>query len=200
MPFRERIEWCDVWVADADREDRRRALMIGDSIARSYFSPVEEIVGGRFACARLTTSRSVCDPSFTRELALLLQEYPFELIHLNNGLHGWAYDEPAYAEALGGCMDFLGEQAPASILIWASSTPVWVRGESGVLDPKNERVRERNRLARALAVRRRVLVSDLYAAVEDHPDYFTQDGVHLNADGQRAVAGVVAESIFKAAR
>ena len=200
MPFRERIEWCDVWVTDADSADRRRVLLIGDSITRSYFGPVEEIVKARYSCARVTSSRSVCDPNFMRELDLVLQEYRFSLIQLNNGLHGWDYTEAAYAESLGQCMDLLSERALSSRLVWANSTPVWARGESGVLAPNTARVRERNRLALELASRRQIPVVDLFAALVEHPEHFGQDGVHLTAGGQRLAAGIVADGILKLAR
>ena len=33
-PIRERIEWADIWVTDADKDDLPRVLLIGDSITR----------------------------------------------------------------------------------------------------------------------------------------------------------------------
>ena len=36
-PIRERIEWADIWVTDADKDDLPRVLLIGDSITRGYF-------------------------------------------------------------------------------------------------------------------------------------------------------------------
>ncbi len=37
-PVRERIEWIDIWVTDADKNELPRVLLVGDSIARGYFS------------------------------------------------------------------------------------------------------------------------------------------------------------------
>jgi hypothetical protein len=31
-PVRERIEWADIWVTDADKNDQPRVLFIGDSV------------------------------------------------------------------------------------------------------------------------------------------------------------------------
>ena len=41
-PIRERIEWADIWITDADKDDLPRVLLIGDSITRGYFGEVEK--------------------------------------------------------------------------------------------------------------------------------------------------------------
>ena len=46
-PIRERIEWADIWVTDADKDDLPRVLLIGDSITRGYFSDVEKRLAGQ---------------------------------------------------------------------------------------------------------------------------------------------------------
>jgi|SRR6056297_1834028 len=60
-PNRERIEWADMWVTDADKDDLPRVLVIGDSITRGYFGEVEKHLAGKAYCARLTTSKGVSD-------------------------------------------------------------------------------------------------------------------------------------------
>ena len=49
----------------------------------------------RYACARVTSSKCVADSTFAGELALVLDDYEFAVIHFNNGLHGWDYSEEA---------------------------------------------------------------------------------------------------------
>jgi hypothetical protein len=51
-PIRERIEWTDIWVTDADKDDLPRVLLIGDSITRGYFGEVEKQLAGTAYCAR----------------------------------------------------------------------------------------------------------------------------------------------------
>ena len=72
QPKRERIEWCDIWITDAEKEGVPRVLLIGDSITRGYYGEVEKLLAGRAHCARLTTSRCVSDPVFFDELSLVL--------------------------------------------------------------------------------------------------------------------------------
>ncbi len=193
---REYIEWRDIWVTGAPDESLPRLLLVGDSIARSYFSPVEAELKGRFLCARLTTSTCVCDPAFKKELALLLDDYRFAVIHFNNGLHGWEYDEADYASGLRHVLDFIRKRSPQSRLIWASSTPVRQGNDLNVLDPRTDRVRERNRLARAIAARRKLPINDLFGCVIDHPDYFSGDGVHFNANGQNVLGKEVVRTVL----
>ena len=100
-PVRERIEWMDVWITDAEKSELPRVLLIGDSITRGYFSPVEKRLAGKAYCARLTTSKCVADPSFVNEVQLLLKQYKFDVIHFNNGLHGWGYTEEQYKQGSG---------------------------------------------------------------------------------------------------
>lgn len=95
-PIRERIEWIDIWVTDADKDEIPRVLLVGDSITRGYFGGVEKQLAGKAYCARQTTSKCVSDPTFNDDLLLLLKQYKFSAIHFNNGLHGWGYSEEQY--------------------------------------------------------------------------------------------------------
>jgi hypothetical protein len=77
MNRREEIEWFDVWITNAHAEGLPRLLFVGDSIPGSYYPTVEAELRGNFHCARLATSKSVCDASFRRDLDFVLAEYRF---------------------------------------------------------------------------------------------------------------------------
>ncbi len=196
MKAREYIEWCNIWITGADKSDLPRILLAGDSITQSYFNGVEKALEGRFLCARLTTSRCAGDPQLKKELGLLLGEFQFDAIHFNNGLHGWDYTEKKYARGLANVLDFLRAKSPKSRLLWASTTPVW-NANSVILDSgKTNRVRERNRLAQAIAAERAIPVDDLFAAVIDRGDLVSADGVHFKPEGQEVLAAQVARFII----
>jgi lysophospholipase L1-like esterase len=131
-----------------------------------------------------------------KELALLLDDYRFAVIHFNNGLHGPGYNESEYAAGLARVMDFVLERSPQSRLIWASSTPFLRKNESGAPDPRTDRVRERNRLAAEIAAARGVPINDLFSCVADRPELFIADGVHMNEEGQRILGSQVAQTIL----
>ena len=194
-PIRERIEWADIWVTDADKDDLPRVLLIGDSITRGYFSEVEEHLKGKAYCARLTTSKCVSDPSFPDEVLLLLKHYKFAVIHFNNGLHGWGYTEEQYRTGLLRLMETFQRNAGDARLIWATTTPVRERGNLQQIAERTERVIARNQIAAEIMKERDVPTDDLYGLVQQHPDWHSGDGVHFNGKGKEAQGAAVAASV-----
>lgn len=204
MRQREQIEWSELWVEAANSTLLPRVLLVGDSITKSYYSRTSNCLKNTFACARLVTSKCVCDPLFLKELRLLLDEYEFAIIHFNNGLHGGNDTADAYAEGLQHVLDFMVNNSGGSELIWASTTPVWQKNSPGIIAPKTDRVlaprtdcvRERNRIAATLAAERGIAVNDLFAAVINHPEYSSDDGVHFKEEGQAVLGKLVAQTIL----
>src|ERR1700742_965094 len=92
-PAREAIEWCDIWISHANETNLPRVLLIGDSITRDYYPEVEKRLAGKALVARLATSRFPADPMLAKEIALVLDGTRFDVIHFNNGMHGWHYSE-----------------------------------------------------------------------------------------------------------
>ena len=196
-PIRERIEWADIWVTDADKDDLPRVLLIGDSITRGYFGEVEKRLMGKAYCARLTTSKCVSDSSFPDEVQLLLKQYRFAVIHFNNGLHGWGYTEDQFRDGLVKLMDAFKEHAAGAKLVWATTTPVRDRDNLQQIGERTERVRARNQIATEIMKECGVPTNDLYGLVEQHPDWHSGDGVHFNGKGKEAQSVAVAESVLK---
>lgn len=188
---RERIEWCDIWHTDAEKAALPRVLLIGDSITRGYFDGVEKALAGKAYCGRLCTSRSVGDPVFFEELALVLKQYPYSVIHFNNGLHGWDYTEDEYRAGFEKFVAALKELAPGARLICGNTTPVKEA-------EKLPRIDARNAIAAAACAATEIPVDDLHAIVMAKPAYFSGDGVHLNDEGRAALAGAVAKAVGQA--
>ena len=196
-PIRERIEWADIWVTDADKDDLPRVLLIGDSITRGYFGEVEKHLDGKANCARLTTSKCVSAPSFPDEVQLLLKQYRFAAIHFNNGLHGWGYTEDQYRDGLLRLMATFKEQAAGAKLNWATTTPIRNSDNLQQTSERTERVKTRNRIAAEIMEEQGVPTDDLYGLVEAHPEFFSGDGVHYNSKGREVQGKQVAESVVE---
>ena len=196
-PVRERIEWIDIWVTNADQDDLPRVLLVGDSIVRGYFAETEKRLSGKASCARLTTSKCVSDPTFNEDLQLLLKQYKFDVIHFNNGLHGWGYDEEQYREGLSNTVAALKKHAPHAKLIWATTTPDRDKSDLQKFGKRAERVKDRNRIAAEIMEQHRIPSDDLFGLVENQPDWHSNDGVHFNAQGKETQASQVAETIQK---
>ncbi len=191
-PHRERIEWCDIWFTDANKDALPRVLLIGDSIARGYFPEVESALADRAYCGRYTTSRSVCGPVFFRELSLVLAQYPYAVIHVNNGLHGWAYTEAEYKAGLRRLFETLAQEAPDAQIVWATTTPVQA---DGGMAGHAARVPERNAIATEMARDHGIPINDLYALAATNPDHIGRDGVHFSGAGRTAQGSQVAAHI-----
>lgn len=195
MNHREKIEWCDLWVEEGETTSLPRILILGDSVARSYYPQVSQQLSGRFACARVATSKCVGDPAFARELELVLNDYSFSIIHFNNGRHGRDYSEDFYANGLAEALDLLISHCGADHLFWATSTPSWAKDGSGTHDAFTQRVKERNRIAAILAKERALCINDLYSAVASRPELYSRDGVHFNEEGRVVLGDRVAAAI-----
>jgi lysophospholipase L1-like esterase len=194
---RENIEWLDVWVPGNAVKGLPRVLLIGDSITRGYYGEVEKRLKGKAVVARLTTSKSLGDPGLLAEVVLVLSQARFDVVHFNNGLHGWGYTEDEYARALPALVDAIRKGAPGARLVWASTTPVRVAGSPDRLDPKTERVKARNRAAAEFMGWKGIPVDDLFGLVQGHPEWYAGDGVHFNAQGTAALGRQVADHLLR---
>lgn len=195
-PVRERIEWLDTWVTDADKTDLPRVLLVGDSITRGYFKGVEKHLEGKAYCARLTTSKCVSDPTFNDDLKLMLKQYSFAVIHFNNGLHGWGYTEDQYREGLKKTVLAVKESEGDSTLIWATTTPVREKTDLQMFGERTDRVKVRNKLAAEIMAEQHIPTDDLFRLVADHAEWTSGDGVHFNGQGNEALAKQVAASVL----
>jgi hypothetical protein len=192
---REDIEWLDVWVPGNNLKGLPRVLLIGDSIARDYYPSVTDRLKGKAVVARLTTSKSLGDPGLLDEVRLILGQTRFDVVHFNNGLHGFGYSEDEYATALPELLATIRKSAPGVKLVWATTTAVRQPDKLEVLSPRNDRVVARNRLAAAVMNREKVPTDDLFALVKDKPELYSNDGIHFNPKGTEALAERVAKSV-----
>jgi hypothetical protein len=149
-PAREAIEWCDIWISHANETNLPRVLLIGDSIARDYYSEVEKRLAGKAFVARLATSRFVADPVLLHEIELVLNQDKFAVVLFNNGMHGWQHSEAQYRKAFPKLIKTIRAQAPKARLLWATTTPLR-NGKDITYDTRaeysDERIAARNDLA-----------------------------------------------------
>jgi lysophospholipase L1-like esterase len=192
---REAIEWCNIWIPDANGTKLPRVLLIGDSITQGYYPKVAEQLKDKASVARLTTSKSVGDPSLLAEVALVLDQCRFDVVHFNNGLHGFGYTETEYRSHFPELVATIRKHAPKAKLIWATTTPMRKAGDLAVVAEGTDRVKARNKIAEEFVGREGIAVDDLYGLVKDHPEYWSADGVHFNATGIDVEAEQVARRI-----
>jgi lysophospholipase L1-like esterase len=190
----ESIEWCDIWISHANETNLPRVLLIGDSITRDYYPGVEKHLEGKAYVARLATSRFAADPVLLEEIALVLDNTKFDIIHFNNGMHGWQHTEEEYRKAFPQIVKTIRSHAPQAKLIWATTTPLKISEPHGPTDPSDERIAARNAIGLAAIKGQSIAVDDLNALVRGHPEYHS-DNVHFNSQGIQLEAQQVADSI-----
>jgi hypothetical protein len=191
---REAIEWCDIWISHANETNLPRVLLIGDSITRDYYSSVEKHLEGKAYVARLATSRFASDPVLLQEIALVLDNTKFDIIHFNNGMHGWQHSEEEYRGAFPKILQVIRTHAPKAKLIWATTTTLKESKPNKADEASDERIATRNAIGIACIKGQDIALDDLNALVRGHPEYHS-DNVHFNADGIRIEAAQVAASI-----
>ncbi|WPJ95566.1 SGNH/GDSL hydrolase family protein [Coraliomargarita algicola] len=195
--IREPIEWTRSWVPDSDKSelDVPRVLLVGDSIVMGYGPKASEHLQGEVSLAWVGTSRFPVDPIYFEEIALVLRSTSFDAVHFNNGLHGFGYDESDYAACLKQVVTRLRVLTPAVPWMLANSTPLRKPDDLKQYTERNDRVRLRNQTMAALAAEFNLSMTDLYQAMEGHPEYYSPDGTHFNETGIAVQGELVAESI-----
>jgi GDSL-like Lipase/Acylhydrolase family len=191
---REYIEWCDIWISHANETNLPRVLLIGDSITRDYYPGVEKHLEGKAYVARLATSRFASDPVLLQEIALVLDNTKFDIIHFNNGMHGWQHSEEEYRAAFPKIIETIRTHAPRAKLVWATTTPLKVSNPGNSKEASDKRIAARNEIGLQCIKAQNIVVDDLNALVRGHPEYHS-DNVHFNGNGVRLEAAQVAASI-----
>jgi hypothetical protein len=196
-PKREGTEWLDVFMPNTNDSALPRILLIGNSLTRGYYPEVVKLMEGKAYVARLTTSKSICDPALKKEIDLIMSYYKFDIVQFNNGLHGFDYTEEQYKQAFPGFVKTIRDNAPGAKLMWATLTPLHTRADAKIFDPKIDRIKARNKIALDyIATQKDIRVDDLWALTIDHPEYYQGgDGAHPLPAGYTALAQKVAEEL-----
>lgn len=187
--IREEIEWCNIrWFQGRDKG--QRALLIGDSITLGYSETVRQLLEGRLLTAHLCTSKSIDNPSLLKEINYVMQEYPIDVIHFNNGLHGWHLTAAEYGKALTDVLTHICRANPGVSLIWASTT------QSTRSQWENSEILRRNQEGDRIAHELGLPVDPLFEIGMDCEKYLT-DGIHYRQEGYERLGASAAESILK---
>jgi lysophospholipase L1-like esterase len=132
------------------------------------------------------------------QVKMILRNYRFAVVHFNVGLHGFGYTEDEYRCEFVKLVDVIKQSAPDAKLLWATSTPMRRVENLQELRSDNERVKARNKIVLELAAQAGIPVDDIYSLVENHPEYWANDGIHFKPEGQVTEGKQVAEAILKA--
>lgn len=190
-PFaREYIEWQDLWSENSADPAAKRVVLLGDSISKQYRAGVSQRLADKMSIVNSAGSRCVGDPALWAETRYVLSLYDYDVVHFNNGLHGFSMADELFEAHLREWICLIKKLQPRARLIWATITT-----------PLNEtapRVAVRNAAAmKVIAEFGDIAIDDLGLLSRQHPEYIRDDKVHFTPEGSEALAAAVAESILK---
>ncbi len=194
----ETYEWDRTWWEHAMDASKPRVLLIGDSISAGYGEVINKLLGGEIYADGFRTSKALDNPYFLPSIELFLkQSTRCDMLHVNNGLHGWHLDAESYEHYYREFLKGLQKLCPNVPVVIALSTPVRVKETPEIFNPvRTPLVIERNATAIRLAGEFGFEVNDLHNVLVDHPEWCC-DGVHQTPEGYMALAKQVASVVKK---
>jgi len=186
---RENTEWIVSYSYNASSTDLPRVLLIGDSICNQYQKQVCKELAGSAYVTFMATSKCLCDVSYLRTLAFFLDEYDYDVIHFNNGLHSLSSNREDWETRLRACIKLIREKGKGAKIIWASSTPL--------KDPAlTEKAAELNAIAARVMKEEGIPTDDLFALMDPlDRDKFWSDTFHYKGEGMKMLAASVTRSV-----
>ena len=176
-----------------------RVLLIGDSICIGYRPVVTQILAGKANVDVWLNPMHQASPELHEILAQVLAQGPYAVIHFNMGLHGWIkgrIPDGQFAPLTRKLVTHLREDSPGAKLIWASTTPITLKGRPTKLDATNNAViLSHNQMAAEVMAGMKVPVDDLYGLMTKHLALGKGDTAHWQAAGYQVLGQQVAAVI-----
>jgi lysophospholipase L1-like esterase len=185
-------------VVDAKRP---RVLLMGDSILNGYLRQVIASLEGRAYVDAWVNPHCQASYKLDEMIGEVLAHGPYDVVHFNMGLHGWQkgrIPEGQFEPLTRKLVEAIRKGAPNAKLIWASSTPVTVKGKPGELDPEiNPVIVEHNRMAAKVMQAMGVPVNDLYSLLAPKLDLARGDQFHWTAPAYKLLAEAVTAAVAR---
>lgn len=197
MSILEDKEWTNLWWDDAENHSLPRIYLVGDSITFGYHDKVIDELAQEARITMMSTSKSVDNPNFIKEMdhVFYQNEYKYDLVHFNNGLHGWHMDDAVFESSYEKTLNHILEKYNTKTAV-VLCTPTSLCNDILVIDEERVKViRRRNAIIQKLADKYHLAVDDLFTPMYSHPEYHVPDGVHFTPEAQKVQAKIVADFI-----
>ena len=178
-----------------------RVLLVGDSVMNSYGADVRRLLAGRANVDAWATGMHLAHEYLLPDLAKVLQQGPYAVVHFNLGLHDWPegrIPREQYEPLLQCYVATYVSNAPTAKLIWASSTPVTAKGEKTLDATINPVILRQNAIAARVVKAREIPIDDLYTFGAEHLPLARGDQFHWTPEGARLMAEQVVRHIAAA--
>ena len=179
---------------------RPRVLLVGDSILNGYVKSVTASLDGKAYVDAWVNPYNQSE-HLNKLLAEVLANGPYDVVHFNMGLHGWQkgrIKDGTFEPLTKAYVEVIREKLPKAKIIWASSTPVTVKGKPTELDPEiNATIVEHNRMAAKVMAGLRVPVNDFYSLLAPKLGLARGDQFHWKPEAYLLLAKSAADSILR---
>ncbi len=189
---REATEWVVSYWYNADNLKLPRILLIGDSICNGYQEMVNNELAGTAYTSFYASSKCITDRTYLSQLAFMLDEYDYAVIHFNNGLHSLNTGPAEWKAGLQTAVKLIKEKSKGAKIIWASSTPL----KSPDITAKVEAL---NEIAEKVMKKNDIPTNDLFALMDVMDrNKFWIDKFHFTDNAKEIQARQVSDFIRKA--
>ena len=181
--------------------NRPRVLLVGDSILNGYLPLVRRALDGKIYVDAWVNPYCQSE-QYDRLLVLALDHGPYDVVHINTGLHGWQkgrIPDGQFEPLTGAFIEVIRKKCPRTKIIWASSTPVTVKGKPTALDPQiNPIIVEQNRMAAKVMAQMQVPIDDFYSLLTNKLELAHGDQFHWREPAYKILADACVAAVVKA--
>ncbi len=190
---KETFEWVQSWCDHADKTDKPRVLLVGDSITRGYQEFVRERLRDVAYVDYIATSYAVDNKLYCQLVEGIAKNSDYALVHFNHGLHGFHMSPRTYKSKI---KNLLLRIRGKSKLVLAETTVVYKEGNKRLHTGWKKRVNERNEIIGELATELDAELNRLYSVSERIAKTDrNQDGTHYTPKGYETLGNAVAECV-----
>lgn len=177
-----------------------RVLLIGDSILNGYRLMVVKSLAGK-ANVDIWLTPMWQSEKFNKALANVLDQGPYDIIHMNLGLHGWPkgrIKDEEYEPLTRAFLEVIHKKCPQAKLIWANTTPFLNKTNLQELNPDiNPIIVRHNQIDARIMTSAGVPINDFYSLLLGKSELNGGDGAHWKSPAYQMLAEVATKSILR---
>lgn len=178
-----------------------RVLLVGDSILNGYLPYAIKLFNGK-ANVDAWVNPYFQSEVYNKLLAEVLDDNPYDVVFFNIGLHGWEkgrIKEGTFEPLTKDIVEVIRKKCPKAQIIWASITPVTVKGEPGILDSDiNPIIVQQNRMAAKVMNEMHVPIEDFYSLLANKLDLARGDQFHWTTPAYKILADACTKFVIQA--
>jgi len=201
---REKIEWFNYWIEDAN-QGKKRILLIGDSVTRQYRKILNNVIATEgYVCDLIATSHSILDEVLEKELKFFFKtfSYPYKYIVFHLGAHHGYWiecsensdDKSAYEMKVELLLKLISDNCEQVITLSGTHENA---GSSiaGIEDIHNREIDARNCILKQISLKNKYLFIDLNLFMNKGNFGYT-DWCHYERKADEYMANRIAEIIL----